>query len=140
MGKGIPDGADLNQVISGTTAYATNLTDNYPQNSSSSLVSPCFDLSNIESGFVQFYIGYELETDYDFVYFQYSVDSGLNWTTIETFNGFDATLKQKEYTLSQEMLTANTLFRFHLISDDIIHEEGAVIDDFIVEGTTSVFK
>lgn len=138
--KGIPDGADLNQVISGTTAYATNLTDNYPQNSSSSLVSPCFDLSNIESGFVQFYIGYELETGYDFVYFQYSVDSGLNWTTIETFNGFDATLKQKEYTLSQEMLTANTLFRFHLISDDIIHEEGAVIDDFIVEGTTLSFS
>ena len=132
--KGIPDGAVLNQVISGTNVYATNLTGNYPEASSSSLVSPCFDLSNIESGFVQFYIGYELETYYDFLYFQYSVDSGLNWTTIETFNGFDATLKQKEYTLSEEMLTANTIFRFHLFSDSIIHEEGAVIDDFAVQG------
>ena len=34
--KGIPGGDDLNQVISGTNVYATNLSGNYPENSNSS--------------------------------------------------------------------------------------------------------
>ena len=37
--KGIPDGNALNQVISGTNVYATNLSGNYPENSNSKLVS-----------------------------------------------------------------------------------------------------
>ena len=134
--KGIPDGNILNQVISGSNAYATNLSGNYPENSNSKLVSPCFDLSIFESGSVKFYIGYNLETDYDYLYFDYSVNGGLNWTNVDTFNGFDTTLKLKEYSLTQEMLVANVIFRFNIISDQYVHEEGAVIDDFIIEGTT----
>ena len=30
------------------------------------------------------------------------------------------------------MLSENIIFRFHLISDQYVNEEGAVIDDFIV--------
>ena len=134
--KGIPDGNALNQVISGTNAYATNLSGNYPENSNSKLVSPCFDLSTLESGSVKFYIGYNLETGYDYLYFDYSVNGGVDWTNIETFNGSDTTLKLKEYYLSQEMLAANIIFRFNIISDQYVQEEGAVIDDFIVEGTS----
>ncbi|MCH2655707.1 MAG: T9SS type A sorting domain-containing protein, partial [Flavobacteriales bacterium] len=137
--KGIPGGDDLNQVISGTNVYATNLSGNYPENSNSKLVSPCFDLSTLESGSIKFYIGYNLETGYDYLYFDYSVNGGVDWTNIETFNGADTTLKLKEYSLSQEMLAANIIFRFNIITDEIVHEEGAVIDDFIVEGTSLSF-
>ena len=34
------------------------------------------------------------------------------------------------------MLVDNVIFRFHLISDQYVNEEGAVIDDFIVEGVS----
>ena len=34
------------------------------------------------------------------------------------------------------MLAANIIFRFNIISDQYVQEEGAVIDDFIVEGTS----
>ena len=64
--KGVPTGTSLNQVNSGTTAYATNLSGNHPDKSSSSLVSPCYDLSQLESGTIRFYLAYELETNYDF--------------------------------------------------------------------------
>lgn len=135
--KGVPTGTSLNQVNSGTTAYATNLSGNHPNKSSSSLVSPCYDLSQLESGTIGFYLAYELETGYDFIYFQYSIDNGQNWLTIEAYNGFDSELKEYSYSLNQSMLSENITFRFHMISDTYENEEGAVIDDFSINGTLS---
>jgi hypothetical protein len=133
--KGIPTGASLNQVNSGTTAYATNLDGNYPDKSSSSLVSPCYDLSQLESGNIRFFMGYELETYYDFIYLQYSTNRGENWSTIEGFNGFDGAMKEYNYPVTENMISQNIIFRFHFLSDSLENEEGVVIDDFIVEGT-----
>ena len=138
--KGIPTGTSLNQVNSGTTAYATNLSGNHPNKSSSSLVSPCYDLSQLESGTIGFYLAYELETDYDFIYFQYSTDNGQNWSTIETYNGFDSELKEYTYDLNQSMLSENITFRFHMLADSYVNEEGAVIDDFSIEGLSLNFE
>jgi len=132
--KGVPSGESLNQVNSGTTAYATNLEGNHPDRSSSSLVSPCYDLSQLESGTIGFYLAYELETGYDFIYLQYSIDNGQSWSTIDAYNGFDSELKEYTYSLNQSMLSENIIFRFHLAADAYVNEEGAVIDDFIVEG------
>ena len=138
--KGVPQGQSLNQVNSGSYAYATNLNGNHPNNSTSSLVSPCYDLSQLESGNVRFYLSYELETNYDYIYFQYSIDNGLNWLNLDVYNGFDSDLKEYSYPLSQSMLFENVIFRFHLVSDQYVNEEGAVIDDFIVEGTSLNIK
>ena len=132
--KGVPTGASLNQVNSGTTAYATNLSGNHPDKSTSSLVSPCYDLSQLESGTIRFYLAYELETSYDFIYLQYSIDKGQNWSTIDAYNGFDSELKEYSYGLNQNMFSENIIFRFHLAADAYVNEEGAVIDDFIIEG------
>ena len=38
------------------------------------------------------------------------------------------------------MLFENVIFRFHLVSDQYVNEEGAVIDDFIIEGTSLNIK
>ena len=134
--KGIPSGESLNQVSSGITAYATNLEGNHPDNSTSSLVSPCYDLSQLESGFIRFYLAYELEVNYDYLYLQYSIDDGINWINLDVYNGFDSDLKEYSYPISQSMLTESVIFRFHLISDQYVNEEGAVIDDFIIEGVS----
>ena len=133
--KGVPTGASLNQVNSGTNAYATNLGGNYPDKSSSSLVSPCYDLSQLQSGNIRFFMGYELETYYDFIYLQYSTNRGENWSTIERFNGFDGAMKEYNYPVTENMISQNIIFRFHFLSDSHENEEGVVIDDFIVEGT-----
>jgi hypothetical protein len=135
--KGVPIGTSLNQVNSGNAAYATNLSGNHPDKSTSSLVSPCYDLSQLESGTIGFYLAYELETYYDFIYFQYSIDNGQSWSTIEAYNGFDSELKEYTYDLNQSMFSENITFRFHMISDTYENEEGAVIDDFSINGTLS---
>ena len=135
--KGVPTGTSLNQVNSGTTAYATNLEGNHPDKSSSSLVSPCYDLIQLESGTIGCYLAYELETGWDFINFQYSTGNGQNWLTIEEFNGFDSELKEYTYDLNQSMFSENITFRFHMISDTYQNEEGAVIDDFFINGTLS---
>jgi hypothetical protein len=88
----------------------------------------------LESGTVGFYLAYELETGYDFIYLQYSTDNGQNWSTIDAYNGFDSELKEYSYSLNQSMLSENITFRFHMLADSDVNEEGAVIDDFIVEG------
>ncbi len=135
--KGVPTATSLNQVNSGTTAYATNLSGNHPDSSTSSLVSPCYDLSTLESGTIGFYLAYELETNYDFIYLQYSTDKGQNWSTIDAYNGFDSELKEYTYDLNQSMFSENITFRFHLVADTYVNEEGAVIDDFSINGTLS---
>ena len=135
--KGVPTGTSLNQVSSGTTAYATNLSGNHPDSSTSSLVSPCYDLSALESGTIGFFLGYELETNYDFIYLQYSTDNGQNWSTIDAYNGFDSELKEYTYDLNQSMFSENITFRFHMVADAYVNEEGAVIDDFSINGTLS---
>ena len=135
--KGVPTGTSLNQVNSGTTVYATNLSGNHPDSSTSSLVSPCYDLSTLESGTIGFYLAYELETNYDFIYLQYSIDNGQNWSTIDAYNGFDSELKEYNYDLNQSMFSENITFRFHLVADTYVNEEGAVIDDFSINGTLS---
>ena len=134
--KGTPAGISLNQVNSGTAAYGTNLDGDHPDNSYSSLVSPCYDLSGLESGMIRFYLAYELETGYDYLYFQYSTDSGLNWSTLDSYNGFDSELKEYTYSVNQSMLSENVIFRFHLIADAYVNEEGAIIDDFIIDGVS----
>ena len=138
--KGVPTGTSLNQVNSGTTAYATNLSGNHPDSSTSSLVSPCYDLSTLESGTIGFYLAYELETNYDFIYLQYSTDNGQNWSTIDAYNGFDSELKEYTYDLNQSMFSENITFRFHLVADTYVNEEGAVIDDFSINGTLSTIN
>ena len=132
--KGMPEGEVLNQVNSGTTAYATNLSGNYPPNSTSSLVSPCYDLSVLESGTIRFFMHYELETNWDYLYFEYSSDSGNSWTTIEDYTGDNSDMTEYDFNLTQNMLIENIIFRFRLVSDTYLETEGAVIDDFTVEG------
>tara|TARA_Y100000992_G_scaffold260781_1_gene195875 strand:- start:40 stop:570 length:531 start_codon:yes stop_codon:yes gene_type:complete len=94
----------------------------------------------LESGTIGFYLAYELETNYDFIYLQYSTDKGQNWSTIDAYNGFDSELKEYTYDLNQSMFSENITFRFHLVADTYVNEEGAVIDDFSINGTLSTIN
>ena len=137
--KGTPNGSYLNQTASGTVAYATNLNGNYPQSSTSELVSPCFDLSLIGDPVVKFYMEYDLETGWDYLYFQYSTDGGKNWVSLNQFTGRDntpddASLSEYIYNLGAITNESSVIFRFRLVSDYIYTYEGAVIDDFVIEG------
>ncbi len=137
--KGVPSGSNLNQTASGSMAYATNLNGNYPDQSNSELVSPCFDLSLIANPVAKFYMEYDIEEGWDFLFFQYSIDGGSQWNTLAQYTGLDNSPTDwtlNEYSFGLNALTdeTNVIFRFKLVTDSYVNNEGAVIDDFVIEG------
>ncbi|MFM1877903.1 MAG: hypothetical protein RLZZ241_769, partial [Bacteroidota bacterium] len=77
--KGVPTGTLLNQAQSGTQVYATNLSGAYPNSTKSYLYTPCYDFTGFQNPVLEFYMGYDLEQDYDVTYVEYSTDGGINW-------------------------------------------------------------
>ncbi|WP_225312630.1 M36 family metallopeptidase [Pseudotamlana haliotis] len=63
----------------GSKVYGTNLDGDTERSARGYLVSPCYDLSNIENASVEFKMGFDTENRYDFITFQYSTDGGVTW-------------------------------------------------------------
>lgn len=159
--RGIPNGNILNNVSSGSQAYATNLNGNYPNETVGLLYSGCYDLSNYNNAVVKFKMAYNLEFEWDLMYVQYSTDLGNSWDVLGSANdpnwysnsavsgqngrcfncvgaqwtGTDSTIREYSYNLSTLGQIDDILFRFVFISDQTVTREGVVIDDFVVEAT-----
>jgi hypothetical protein len=166
--RGTPSGTLLNSVVSGTNAYATNLNGNHPDAKKSFLVTNCYDFSSIETPVLKFQMAYDIESNYDVLYVEYSLDAGASWNLLgsrtsqpnwyssdRTENQFDcqlcpggqwtgtnSTFTEYAYDFTANAATEtdltnanNIMFRFVFHSDAFVNQEGAVIDDFVIEGT-----
>lgn len=74
----------LTNAVAGSQVYATKLTGNYPDNSTSYLVSQCYDLTNIGSPTVSFDMAFDLESNWDIIYMEYSTNGGSSWSVLGT--------------------------------------------------------
>ena len=74
----------LTNAIAGSQVYATKLTGNYPDKTTSYLVSQCYDLTNISNPSVSFDMAFDLESNWDIIYFEYSTNGGSNWNVLGT--------------------------------------------------------
>ena len=74
----------LTNAVAGSNVYATKLTGNYPDATTSYLVSQCYDLSGLSNQSVSFDMGFDLESNWDIIYFEYSTDSGSTWSVLGT--------------------------------------------------------
>lgn len=90
------------------------------------------DLNNIEKPLLSFKARWDLETGYDFVYVEASIN-GNSWTQLSSFTGH-----QSEYTqqvLSLEAFSGQSVYlRFRLRSDWSQTADGIYIDDVVVSG------
>jgi hypothetical protein len=84
--RGVPADALLNTASSGTQAYATNLSTNYPDNTKASLISQCFDLTQLSNPVLKFDMAFDLEANWDIAYVEYSLNQGSNWSVLGTIN------------------------------------------------------
>lgn len=146
----------LTTVASGTKAYITNPNGNYTDYTTSNLVSPCYNLTTIQNPVMRFKLAFDLEEDWDVLYVQYSIDNGLNWQVLGTasdpnwynnssseneltiggqWSGTNTTLQEYSYDLSDFTNESQIMFRFHFASDQLVNGEGALIDDFVIDGT-----
>lgn len=157
--RGIPTGTLLNDNANPSNqVYGTNLAGLHTNNTKSYLISECYDLTTIADPVIKFDMAFNLETDWDIVYMEYSTDQGVNWSvlgaatdpnwynsdTVPTNNcfncpgaqwtGTDATLTEYSYDLAAFTNEANMLFRFVFHSDQSVVEEGVIVDNLVITG------
>ncbi len=147
---GTPAKTIINKAPNGTKAWVTNLTGNYSNNETSWLYSPCFDVTGLTQPVLSFSHIFDIETDYDYTWVEYSTD-GVIWqklgTSLSGTNWYDNGLsnnwrqsKTKWHVASIDLpVTAtNIRFRFVLSSDAGVTKEGVGIDDITVHEKSEV--
>lgn len=161
--RGIPTGILLNQAASGANVYATNLDGNYLDFTKAYLYSQCYDLTQITNPIMRFKLAFDIEENWDVLYVEYSTNFGENWAVLGTaddpnwynsdrnpqsggdceicpgaqWTGTNTNLLEYSYPLNAFTNESNIIFRFVFHSDYTVTKEGAVIDDFVIDGTLS---
>ncbi len=154
-----PGSTLLNTVSSGTKAYITAPNGQYSNETTSDLISPCYDLSALANPVMSFKMAFDIEVDWDVLYMQYSTNNGENWQVLGTaddpnwynntygnndhiltiggqWSGVVSTLTEYSYDLAALTNETSIIFRFHFASDQEVTGEGALIDDFVILGET----
>lgn len=148
-------------ATNGNTAYVTNTSGNYTDNTKSYLISQCYNLSSISNPTINFKLAFDLEQDWDIVYVEYSTDFGANWTVLGTmgtgwynsdrtpltsgtdcyncvgaqWTGTNTTLSNYSTSLAALNTETNVIFRIVFHSDEGVNQLGINIDDFVISGT-----
>ncbi|HFS67313.1 MAG TPA: T9SS type A sorting domain-containing protein [Flavobacteriia bacterium] len=148
-----------NLGVNSNIGYVTVASSNYPDNVSSYLTSPCYDMTVFSSATMKFDLAFDLEQDWDVLYVQYSVDQGDNWEVLgdasdpnwynsnysanqltigKQWTGTDATIKEYSHDVSFLNNEPNVIFRFAFLSDQAVNNEGVLIDNFVIEGVAAI--
>ncbi len=151
---GAPNNIIINSAASGTNAWVTNLTGNYPNDEYSYVESPCFDFSTLNNPLVQMNVWWNAESNYDGAALYYSIDDGANWVNIgvlgDWFNWYnDATISglpadgwtgsngsggwvEVKHLLTVLAGQPSVKFRMYFGSDGSVQDEGFGFDDFTI--------
>ena len=139
-------GIDNWEVDPNSWAFTTNekysgdfsLTDSPNGNYSNNIDKKCkfsqiLDLTEIDELSVSFYTKFDIESDYDFCYFEVSTNpsSSNEWDTIASFTGISDWQKQ-ELNLNQYCGFSTIGFRFRMKSDGGVVGDGIYLDDFAI--------
>ncbi|RUA06700.1 MAG: glycosyl hydrolase, partial [Flavobacteriia bacterium] len=140
-------------------AYITNPTGNYTDETTSYLISPCYDLSKMENPVLKFKMAFDIEENWDVLYMEYTTDQGHTWNILgnesdpnwynssyinvdrpitvgKQWTGTQSELKEYSYNLFALKDEKNIIFRFVFATDQATNGEGALIDDFTIDATT----
>lgn len=159
-----PGGALLNATSTGENVYVTNKSGEYTNLTTSYLFSKCINLSLISAPVLSFKMAFDIEENWDYMNVEYST-TGESWTILgsasdpnwynsaSTENSIpgaqwtglgedthsdgntNATIREYSYDLSSLTEESNIVFRFKFFTDQAVVEEGALIDDWVVNGT-----
>ncbi|MGB5930817.1 MAG: PKD domain-containing protein [Cyclobacteriaceae bacterium] len=79
---GTPSGSHISQPYSGSRSWTTNLDGEYPNDASEFINGPDFDLSVLDRPMLSFYYKTDLQSGFDGVVMQYSLDGGRSWKVL----------------------------------------------------------
>ena len=139
---GTPAKTIMNKAANGSKAFVTNLTGTYTENEFSYLYSPCFDISSLNAPVLSFSHFFEIETDYDYAWVEYSVGNSNVWNKLgavgEGTNWYDnagvdnwrvSNNKWHVASISLPRTAGIIRIRFVMSSDAGLNLEGIGIDD-----------
>ena len=119
-----------NDAHSPTHSWTDSPAGNYQDNANNFVRTPAYDLTGKRHVQVSGWFKYALETGYDFVYLEYSLNGGGSWnpTPLASFNGSSDWVQS---TVDASVLDnqSNVALRFHFISDQGVTEDGIYVDD-----------
>ncbi len=122
---------------------------NYSNNAHTHItLSDPLDLSQSSLVWAEFYMRYDIETNWDYVQFMYSIDNQQTWIPLEgnhtaignnnqdtgqpLYHGTQLQWIKEEVDLSMLAGEEEVWLRFRLVSDAFINKEGFYFDDFSV--------
>lgn len=82
---GTPAGTTITGAASGTNAWMTGLSTNYPNSSNEVLTSPVFDFTSVPNPSLQVSIWWNSENSWDGTVLQSSIDGGATWQNVGAF-------------------------------------------------------
>jgi len=151
---GLPTTSPTNSCHSGVNCMDVNLNSVYQPNADCELISPYFNIGGIGGVEIAFWHNYFTENGWDGIRIEYTIDSGLTWIQLGTFqdaNGINwytysalnstgkpgwssnsfgwIESKIKLYSLN----TPKIRFKFIFNSDPAVQEVGYSIDDFSIK-------
>ncbi|PLX17336.1 MAG: hypothetical protein C0599_13860 [Salinivirgaceae bacterium] len=83
---GVPDGTIINSAFSGQNSWVTGLVNSYENNEKSSVVSPCYDFSQIDKPMIKMQIWNSTQANADGAVLQAKVDGETNWFNVGDLN------------------------------------------------------
>jgi hypothetical protein len=141
--------------ISNTTYYsapgsfADSPGGNYSDNANTYItISQPFDFTDVAVAWAQFYTRYNIEVNWDYAQFMYSIDGQQSWIPLEgnftatgnsnqdsgkpLYHGVQDTWVEEHIDLSHLAEQDEVWFRFRLVSDGLINRDGFYFDDFSI--------
>jgi hypothetical protein len=111
-----------------THSWTDSPAGDYPDNANNYVRTPTFDMTGKRNVELSGWFKYALESGYDYVYVEYSLNGGNNWNILTSFNGFQ---DWYQVILDASVLDnqPNVALRFHLVSDGGVTEDGIYVDD-----------
>ncbi|NNM22291.1 MAG: T9SS type A sorting domain-containing protein, partial [Flavobacteriaceae bacterium] len=135
-GTGILWSVVLDDAYSGTQCFGDSNGGNGENNTQNSFeLLPTFDFSGAQQPAISFVSKYSFENG-DRVDFQMSLDAGISWQTLDSFEGAES-WHEKNYLLQNLQGEASVNFRFTLFNDSFIPADGFYFDDFEVANYTN---
>ncbi|MAC25064.1 MAG: hypothetical protein CMN29_28555 [Sandaracinus sp.] len=142
---GMPAATVIDSAASGTSAWVTNLTGDYPSSADASLTSPSIDLSAaVDDPVISFSLNYDTENCCDEGWLEVSIDGGTTWTKVLGDAGatgwYDDTSSNEWDGSSEGWITSSAILegtarepdvrvRFRFTSDGSVQNEGFAVDD-----------
>lgn len=121
------------QYFEGSYSFSESPNGQYTNNLNSTATLTYFNLEGYTSANVSFYNKYEIESNWDYMWFEASKNGSI-WTELEEFTGEQNTWILKEYDLSEYLDEPFVSLRFRFESDGSVVKQGMFIDNFAVIG------